>query len=181
MVGELPDPAAVPGQALREGDAIAVAGPFAPSLQASELAKLRGELGTGLPEFELPHVQAAHAAIREAARAGSLSCIHDISDGGLAVALAEAAIAGGIGVSASLGGEDAATAADELLFGEGPGGFIVSGSREALAELGERVYVTVIGEAGGDRLEISAAGAELDVGLSDAGAAWRSLGDKLAH
>ena len=42
MVGELPSPEGLPGLALREGDAIALAGPFAPSLAGSELAKLRG-------------------------------------------------------------------------------------------------------------------------------------------
>ena len=46
MVGELPDPARAAGSAFaREGDAIALVGPFAPSLAGSELAKLRGELG----------------------------------------------------------------------------------------------------------------------------------------
>ena len=39
------------GVALREGDAIALAGPFAPALAGSELAKLRGELGPGLAGF----------------------------------------------------------------------------------------------------------------------------------
>ncbi|HEY8779437.1 MAG TPA: phosphoribosylformylglycinamidine synthase subunit PurL, partial [Solirubrobacterales bacterium] len=50
MVGELPDPRRAAGTGFaREGDAIALAGPFAPSLAGSELAKLRGELDLGLP------------------------------------------------------------------------------------------------------------------------------------
>src|SRR5262249_19763550 len=50
MVGELPDPAKAGGSAFaREGDAIALLGPFSPSLAGSELAKLRGELDAGLP------------------------------------------------------------------------------------------------------------------------------------
>ena len=53
LVGELPDPERAGGLALRDGDAIALAGPFAPSLAGSELAKLRGELGPGLPGVEI--------------------------------------------------------------------------------------------------------------------------------
>ena len=47
MVGELPDPAMVPGLAPREGDRLFLIGPFAPSLAGSELAKHRGELDNG--------------------------------------------------------------------------------------------------------------------------------------
>ncbi len=53
MVGELPDPRRAGGLALAEGDAIAVCGPFSPSLAGSELAKLRGELGSGLPSLPI--------------------------------------------------------------------------------------------------------------------------------
>ncbi|MGA8219602.1 MAG: phosphoribosylformylglycinamidine synthase subunit PurL, partial [Solirubrobacterales bacterium] len=42
MVGELPDPAKVPGLAPRAGDRLLLVGPFAPSLAGSELAKQRG-------------------------------------------------------------------------------------------------------------------------------------------
>ena len=90
MVGELPDARRAAGSALAgEGDAIALAGPFAPSLAGSELAKLRGELDLGLPGVELEAVCAAIAALREAVRAGALSSAHDISDGGLGCAIAE--------------------------------------------------------------------------------------------
>ena len=96
MVGELPDPARVAGSAFaREGDAIALLGPFAPSLAGSELAKLRGELDQGLPQPDIAAVAAACATVRDAVRAGHLASAHDVSDGGLACALAECAIGGG--------------------------------------------------------------------------------------
>ena len=41
-------------------------------------------------------------AVRAAARTGKLTCIHDVAEGGLAVALAECCVAGGIG--AAVGG-----------------------------------------------------------------------------
>ncbi|HXV05518.1 MAG TPA: phosphoribosylformylglycinamidine synthase subunit PurL, partial [Solirubrobacterales bacterium] len=95
MVGELPEPARTAGSAFaRAGDAIALVGPFSPSLAGSELAKLRGELDMGLPQPDVAAVAAACAAVRDAVRAGKLSSVHDISDGGLACALAESAIGG---------------------------------------------------------------------------------------
>ena len=69
-----PTPSAPAGLALREGDAIAIVGPFAPSLAGSELAKLRGELGPGLPALDdRARSRAAIAAVREAVRAGALA------------------------------------------------------------------------------------------------------------
>ena len=98
MVGELPDPARVAGSAFaEEGDAIALLGPFAPTLAGSELAKLRGELDVGPPAPDVAAVAAACATVREAVRAGRLASAHDVSDGGLACALAESAIGGGHG------------------------------------------------------------------------------------
>jgi hypothetical protein len=41
------------------------------------------------------------------------------------------------------------------LFGEGPGGFVVSGGEDALRALSERTPVRTIGTVGGDALRIS--------------------------
>ena len=104
MVGRLPDPATVPRTAFaREGHAIALVGPFAPSLEGSELGKLRGRLGSGLPELDLRAQAEALEALRAAVRAGRLATAHDISEGGLACALAECCVEGGIGARVDLG------------------------------------------------------------------------------
>jgi phosphoribosylformylglycinamidine synthase len=182
MVGELPDPERAAGVAARSGDAIAVCGPFAPSLAGSELAKLRGELGPGLPALPVADVAAAIETVRDAVRDGSLACAHDISDGGLACALAEVAIAGEVGVQADLDAlvEARGCSGETALFGEGPGGFVVGGDAAALERLaGTGIDVFVVGRAGGDRIAISAAEAELDVGVDEAGRAWRSLGGRV--
>lgn len=147
MVGELPDPLRAGRSGFcTEGDAIALVGPFAPSLPGSELAKLRGEaLPDGLPETDVAAVRDAQARIRDAVRSGALASAHDIAEGGLLVAVAECCLAGGIGASLGVAGGDEAA-----LFGEGPGGFVVSGEESALAALpGARV----IGRVGGDALE----------------------------
>ena len=79
-------------------------------------------------------------------RAGALHSAHDVAEGGVAVALAECALAGGLGAAVSgLSGEDE-------LFGEGPGAFVVSGDAGALKAFG--AAARVIGEVGGDALDI---------------------------
>jgi len=184
MVGELPDPASVPGIALTEGCAIALVGPFAPSLAGSELAKLRGELAPGIPGVSTGEVAAAQGAVREAVRAGSLTACHDIADGGLACALAEMAIAGGVGCRCELDGlvEALGCSGETALFGEGPGGFLVAGDEQALAALGESgVAVYELGVAGGERVEIDAAERTVGLDVSAAAAAWTSLGEALVE
>jgi phosphoribosylformylglycinamidine synthase len=177
MVGELPDPARACGSAfLREGDAIGLLGPFAPSLAGSELAKLRGELDTGLPQSDVDAVATACATVREAVRAGRLSSAHDVSDGGLACALAECAIGGSLGCVVDLAPLlERGRSPEESLFGEGSGGFLLSGDRAVLEELG----ATVLGETGGETIEIAAGADRVTTSLADAKRAWESLGEIL--
>jgi phosphoribosylformylglycinamidine synthase len=126
---------------------VALVGPFAPSLEGSELEKLRGGLARGLADVELAAQAAALAALREAVRGGALRTAHDISEGGLACALAECCIAGGVGAHVSLPVAD-----DTALFGEGPGGVVVAGPLSAVEAVPGAV---VIGEVGGDSLDIA--------------------------
>jgi phosphoribosylformylglycinamidine synthase len=173
MVGELPDPAQTCGSAfVREGDAIALLGPFSPSLAGSELAKQRGELDSGLPRSDITAVAAACTTVREAVRAGKLSSAHDISDGGLACALAESAIAGGIGCRVDVQPlRERGCSPEDALFGEGPGGFLLSGDREVLTALG----ATPLGEVGGTTIEVAAGDRSFTVGVGTAESAWLSL------
>ncbi|HTD57764.1 MAG TPA: phosphoribosylformylglycinamidine synthase subunit PurL [Solirubrobacteraceae bacterium] len=206
MVGELPDVRRA-GQLgfARAGEAIALAGPFVPSLDASELAKLWGEeLPDGLPPIDVEAVAAAQAAVREAVRAGTLSSAHDIAEGGLAVALAECCLAGNLGARVSLGtifgaeqadatgragiwsGISAATAATPpcvgRLFGECSGAFVVSGGEAELRALGELTSVWVVGEVGGEllRVEVPAhgddAGETVELTLAELADAHQVLG-----
>jgi phosphoribosylformylglycinamidine synthase subunit PurL len=186
MVGELPDAARAPGLAPRDGDRLMLVGPFAPSLAGSELAKLRGELDAGLPQPAIPTVAAALALVRETVRAGAVSAAHDISDGGLACALAEMAIAGGLGLEVDLDPlvELRGGSGESSLFGEGPGGIILALGEDEVTSLRERaevagVEVLELGTVGGDRVEIAAAERDVSAALTDAERAWRSLGDAL--
>jgi phosphoribosylformylglycinamidine synthase subunit PurL len=191
MVGHLPDVGHAGRLAFqRSGDEIALAGPFAPELAASELAKLHGQaLPDGLAAIDLEAVIVAQAAVRDAVRAGALASAHDIAEGGLAVALAECCLAGAIGAAIELGDDRLARSrrppgepADPLraLFGEGPGGFLVSGPARALAELGQRTPVVRLGTVGGEDLRIVLAGTRLSLALAELRGAHASLGELFA-
>jgi phosphoribosylformylglycinamidine synthase len=182
MVGELPDPAYAPGLAPRAGDRLILVGPFAPSLAGSELAKLRGELDSGLPQPAIAAVAEALALVRELVRDGVPSAAHDISEGGLACALAEMAIAADLGIEADLDPlvELRGGSGETWLFGEGPGGIVLSVSAADAEPLLDRVRKAGVeaGEIGGvtgDRLSVAAAERDVSVALADAERAWRSL------
>jgi len=189
MVGELPEPTRAGGAGglggliAAGGDQIAICGPFAPSLAGSQLAKLRGELGPGLPSLPIDQAKAAIAAVRRAVRGGGLSAAHDVSDGGLACALAELAIAAAVGLDVDLDPlvEQRGCSGESALFGEGPGGFVVAGSRSQLEALAAEngTPVLIVGSAGGERISISAAELELELAVADAERAWSSLGERM--
>ncbi len=167
MVGRLPDVARAGRLGfVREGDGVALVGPpYPPSLAGSELAKLRGEpLPDHLGEWDLEAVIDAIAAVAEAVREGWVVSAHDVAEGGLAVALAECCLGGGIGAQIDTGRADDPLA---LLFGEGPGRFVVSGSADGLEALSRRVEVLPCGTVGGQRLSIGVEPAQVDVLLDD--------------
>ena len=69
---------------------------------------------------------------------------------------------------------------EEALFGEGPGGFLISGEHaklDSLATVG--VAVLHLGTVGGETIEIAAGDRSIAVALSDAAGAWRSLAERL--
>jgi phosphoribosylformylglycinamidine synthase subunit PurL len=186
MVGELPDPAQAPGIAPGEGDRLVLVGPFAPTLAGSELAKQRGELDAGLPQVEIGAVAVALSFVRQSVRDGIATAAHDVSDGGLACALAEMAIAASRGIEGDLDPlvELRGGSGESCLFGEGPGGIVLGVAPERLDELlkaanESHVGALAIGLVAGNRLEFSAAERDVSVALADAERAWRSLAERL--
>jgi phosphoribosylformylglycinamidine synthase len=182
MVGELGDPEQTAGVALSDGDAIALVGPFTPSVAGSELAKQQGELAPGLAETDVEAARAAIELVRAFVADGLAGAAHDISDGGLACALAEMAIAGEVGASVDLG--EALGGGENALFGEGPGGFLVAGDPASIEELRSRadasgVRATLIGVAEGNDVSIAAGDTSAVVDLDEAARAWRSLAERM--
>ncbi len=95
---------------------------------------------------------------------GALDTVHDVSDGGLLVAIAEMAMAGGRGVqiSAEAAGETIA-----FFFGEDQGRYVVGvpadDAERILGDAGKSgVRAALLGYAGGDRIAVSDVG-ELSV------------------
>ncbi|HEX4466677.1 MAG TPA: phosphoribosylformylglycinamidine synthase subunit PurL [Solirubrobacteraceae bacterium] len=166
MVGRLPDARRAGRLGFdASGEKLALVGPFSPGVPASELAKLHGEaLPDDLPDVGIEEVRRAQEAVRDAVRAGTLGSAHDIAEGGLAVALAECALAGRLGASVALDGdvlaELAAGDVEAALFGEAPGGFLISGPSAAIAQLGRSTRVLLLGTTGGSELEIELGGTE---------------------
>jgi len=120
-VGLVPDVRAIPSS-WREGDAIFLAGRPELSLDGSEYQALFGELSGRPAPLDLAAEAALIRTLHEIAP--SCSVIHDAAEGGLAVALAEAAIASEIGAEVNLPGDALA------LFGEGGGQAILASSEE---------------------------------------------------
>ncbi len=144
----------------KEGDVIAHLG--APSfghLGGSEWQnlKLDGVFGPA-PTLDLSQERTLQSLVRGLAQAKLLSSAHDLSDGGLAVGLAESAIAGDIGAQVKLPG--GALIAAPLLFGEEPSRAIISFAPQHQELVASRaaaagVPFDVLGKVGGANLEIS--------------------------
>ena len=163
VVGLLEDVAKALAPALRTaGDAILLVGESGPGLAGSEYARIAGVAPEdGPPALDLRTEALLQAFVREAAARGLLASAQDISGGGFAVALAEAALWGGLGAHVRLPVSNS-PAVD--LFGESPSRLIVSASPRHVPaiELLARQHglpVEAIGEVGGDRLVIELAGA----------------------
>ena len=172
MVGELPDPAQVAGSCLRQGGrrdrADRALLPHPCRLGAGQAAR-GARQGAAASRTSPPSPPPARSSATRSGPAGSPR-VHDVSDGGLACALAECAIGAGLGCRVDVQHlRDRGCSPEEALFGEGSGGFVVSGERAALEALGA-VY---LGEVGGSTIEIAAGDRSLVVGLGTAESAWR--------
>ena len=162
VVGLLEDVAQRVGPAFpRAGDAVALVGESQPGLAGSAYEALAGAAPEdGPPGLDLRVEVALQRFVREAIARGLVEAAQDVSGGGLAVALAEMAIWGGIGarLRAAVGDSPAAE-----LFGESPSRVIVAVAPRHVPslELLARQYglpAAVLGSTGGDRLEIELAG-----------------------
>jgi phosphoribosylformylglycinamidine synthase len=120
-VGLVADVRAVPGT-WREGDAIYLAGEPELSFDGSEYQALYGELAGRPAGLDLAREAELIRTLHELAPRCSL--VHDVSEGGLAIALAEAAIASGAGAALDLADDALA------LFGEGGGRAILASNED---------------------------------------------------
>ncbi len=141
-VGMLADVRLVPG-GWREGDAVLLVGASPVAFAGSEYQARYGEVGGVPARLDL----AAEASLVEFLWRAAPQCslVHDVSHGGLAVALAEAAIHSGLGAEVELPDDPRAW------FGEGGGQAVLACAPEIVGLLGG-VPIRRIGTVGGNRL-----------------------------
>jgi len=114
----------------RPGDSLYVLGETSADMAGTEYYASKGATGLTPPVLAAPRKSIAmYRALHKAIMAGLVASCHDLSDGGLGVALAESAFSGGLGASISLAAlpQDAPLLGDDIaLFSESPGRFLVS-------------------------------------------------------
>lgn len=126
-IGLIDSASHVTRQALQAGDYIFVVGETKPEMGGSEYYEyVHKVVGGAAPAVDMKADRANGQAVLQLIRDGLASCAHDCSKGGLAVALAEMAIAGGAGFKVNL---DAVPGScerlDEILFSESHSRYIV--------------------------------------------------------
>jgi phosphoribosylformylglycinamidine synthase subunit PurL len=142
-VGLIEDVRVIPG-AWREGDVVLVGGTTELRLDGSEYQS--NLLGGASGRPARPDLRAETALVRALAWAGAfLTSAHDAAEGGLAVALAEAALFAGIGAQIDLPDDGVAW------FGEGGGRAVVSCARADVGRLDPDLFKQV-GAVGGDEI-----------------------------
>jgi phosphoribosylformylglycinamidine synthase len=193
VVGLIDDLATLVGPAFRHDlDVIVLVGEVTPGLAGSAYAGLAGlAVEDGPPALDLAREAALQAFVREAIARGLVASAQDVSGGGLAVALAEGAIWGGLGANIRL---PIANSPAVELFGESPSRIVLTTPPRYAAALLllARQYglpAEELGIVGGDRLliELTGAGATgaaeergsrvadaLEVPLADLRHAWAS-------
>lgn len=161
-----------PGAAVEGGGDLAVIGGRGGGLGGSLYADVMGGGGSfpALPDAPKDQLE----AIAEIARSGHISAMHDISDGGVVVALLE--------LLGSGGGAQVELPDQEALFTEAPGRVLVeTADASALqAQLGGRVEMSLIGYTTTDRqVTITAGGERVALDGPEQDAVRQRLADQL--
>jgi phosphoribosylformylglycinamidine synthase II len=179
-VGLLEDRSQLVPMTWREGDELWLLGEpavDADALAASELAWQRGRRG-GSPRLDLAAAARVVRLLVALAREGIVTGAHDLSVGGLGVALARMAIASGRGAVLSLP-DGAAALPSAALFGERTGRVLVAVAPDDAARLAEAaatsdVPAARLGAARGDELALELPGWSLRISVAALAAAWEA-------
>ncbi len=185
---------AVSSDLKRAGSKLVLVGNTRNELGASYYYASLGKIGASVPRVDLEVSRKTFEAMSRIMQAHLLLTCHDLSDGGLAVALAESAFARGLGVNVDLskiarttaigrGGSDGSPPLDRddtLLFSESPTRFLCEVAPESLAALAKELHGiphAVVGEVTATgRLVVQglAGGAVLDEKVEDLHARWKA-------
>ncbi len=159
-----------PGVRLVDGGRLVLVGETVLELGGSQWAADQGHRGRGtLPALDLAAVDAAAGAIRVLVAAGLVQGAHDVSRGGVALALAEMAVRSGVGFTAARLSDHAA------LFSESSGRAVLCVDPDQLPAVldvleAHGVAHSRIGVAAGDRLTVKD---QFDLSLDEVVATYR--------
>ena len=123
--------------------------------QSIWLREIHGREDGDAPAVDLAGERQAAELVRALVAAGEVTAVHDISDGGLLVTVAEMALAGRIG--ATIAPDWASeTPLSAQMFGEDQGRYVVTGHAETILARAEAAGVpaTRIGATGGDAVAV---------------------------
>jgi phosphoribosylformylglycinamidine synthase len=153
-------------------DLVLIGGDGVHLAQSIYLRELFGRADGPPPPVDLAAEKRHGDFVRAAIRSGEVNACHDISDGGLAIALAELCMASGVGASVTL----ATSEPHAELFGEDQARYVVAARPDYANWLvinaeGDGIPARRIGSAGGDRLK---AGDLLSVAIAELRSAHES-------
>ena len=176
-VGLVPDLAHVANIALKaDGNLLVVIGREAGHLgQSIYQLTATGKVDGAPPPVDLGDEIKAGNLVRTLIREDKVRAVHDLSDGGLLVAIAEMALAGGIGVQ--LFPYEGKLPAHAAWFGEDQGRYVLEASPELAEEIIERsrllaLPARVVGRVGGDVLILKGEAPQALAHLRAAHEAW---------
>jgi phosphoribosylformylglycinamidine synthase subunit PurSL len=177
--GVIEDAQHVIGSSLRRvGSKICILGETTPGLRGSVFAKYTQSAGlNGVPtwsdETNWSNYEKYHALVKQ----GAILATHDLSEGGLAVALAEMAFSGKAGLKIELENMPASKQCTlaEILFGETPGRLLMEVAPEHIAAV-KAAGGIVIGETTGERwLHITnRSSTVIDLAIPDLKTIWQN-------
>ena len=186
IVGLMKTATPVPSTFRREGASVVLLGGLgktdATRFGSTQYAKtLLGQTWGLPPVLDMDYEKRVHDAMRAVAAEGLAESAHDLSDGGLAVALAEACY-NGVGATLTIPSEGRA---DFALFHEGPSRIVVStGSPERVLEIASQhgVEAAVIGVTMKTRLQIgNGMSSWIDIPVADLSNRFESALPNLIH
>jgi phosphoribosylformylglycinamidine synthase II len=167
----------------RAGDFVYVLGTTKEELGGSEYFAMLGAVGTAVPVTDFAANLALYQRLFAAIQAGLARSVHDCSDGGLWVALAESALGGRLGVDVDMALDPVAPIELELsdaglLFGESQGRFVVSVAPDKAAAFEKIMAGSACARVGtvtaDDALRVRRGTRTLiDTTIEEAFAAWR--------
>ncbi|MEK5277330.1 MULTISPECIES: phosphoribosylformylglycinamidine synthase subunit PurL [Paenibacillus] len=178
MVGLVADTDHITTQGFKqEGDSILLLGVTKAELGGSEFQyAVHGVTEGRPPALDLATEKKLLNAVLTSIRGGLVRSAHDLSEGGLAVALAESCISGGIGANVELSANGLRS--DVVLFSESQSRIVLTAAPERAEELkaaiaASGVPVEIIGTVGGDRLRVNLDGVSaLDEAVAELKFVW---------